>query len=221
MRSCCLLKLTVTSKWCRPEDEVPVLVLEHDRHLFRGAWRANSRAASTPGSVLRKRDVEMVRARKALSRRPESARGGRRCAAHRRRERHSGSDRSWRCRKFRESIDPRCRKSQRGNSRRMPPKKVGGAERRVGGLLLPGAPEPRLRPLFKPQQQRVTVLSLALAEWPVTAEPYRSKTAPLPRSSILVRPHRFHPERVEKKWWRAPSTAPGSETLYVTRRLSP
>src|SRR6185437_7357687 len=56
------------------------------------------------------------------------------------------------------------------------------------------------------------VVIVGTCEWPVTAEPYRAKTAPLPRSSILFRPHR--PRSAERRRMvEAPGTAPGSDTL--------
>src|SRR5882757_693013 len=49
--------------------------------------------------------------------------------------------------------------------------------------------------------------------WSVAAEPYRAKATPLPRTSILLRPHRFCPLRGRRRMVEAPGTAPGSETL--------
>ena len=67
MRSCCLLKLTVTAKLRRRDGlQVPVLVLEHDRHLFRVLARADGSGSSTPGMVAAEGDVEMVRAGQAF-----------------------------------------------------------------------------------------------------------------------------------------------------------
>ena len=54
---------------------------------------------------------------------------------------------------------------------------------------------------------------VSTCEWPVTAEPYRAKTAPLPRPSILVRPLGLRAERCGGEMVEAPGTAPGSETL--------
>ena len=56
------------------------------------------------------------------------------------------------------------------------------------------------------------VVIVGTCEWPVTAEPYRAKTAPLPRSSILFRPHRSR-VKLREEMVEAPGTAPGSETL--------
>ena len=55
------------------------------------------------------------------------------------------------------------------------------------------------------------VVIVGTCVWPFTAEPCRAKTAPLPRSSILFRPHRSRPAR-EGEMVEAPGTAPGSET---------
>lgn len=60
---------------------------------------------------------------------------------------------------------------------------------------------------------------VSTCEWPVTAEPYRAKTAPLPRSSILVRPHRFRP-RAERNGGGA-GYCPRVRSAYFDSHLSP
>src|SRR5258708_27465173 len=81
-------------------------------------------------------------------------------------------------------------------------RQTGKARQKVGGLLLPGAPPNRayVRCLGGSSECNGVIVSTCV--WPVTAEPYRAKTAPLPRSSILVRPHRLRPQGAEEKWWR-------------------
>ena len=56
--------------------------------------------------------------------------------------------------------------------------------------------------------------------WPVTAEPYRAKTASLPRPSILVRPHRPRPRTIGVNGGGA-GYCPRVRYAYSTRRLSP
>ena len=92
--------------------------------------------------------------------------------------------------------------------------------RKVGGFCCPVPPEPRLRPLFRQRAASVTVLSLALVNGPITAEPCRAKTVSLPRASILFRPHRFRPDRAERNGGGA-GYCPRVRNAYSTRRLSP
>src|SRR5258708_5728367 len=110
------------------------------------------------------------------------------------------------CRKFTESIGPRRGRVNAANSRQ-----ING--RKVGGLLLPGALPNRAYVRCLGGSSECNGIIVSTCVWPVTAEPYRAKTAPLPRSSILVRPHRFRPRRCGGKMVEAPGTAPGSETL--------
>src|SRR5437762_11586247 len=92
--------------------------------------------------------------------------------------------------------------------------KLGGkVAKKVGGLLLPGALPNRAYVRCLGGSSECNGVIVSTCEWPVTAEPYRAKTAPLPRSSILVRPHRLRPRRVGGEMVEAPGTAPGSETL--------
>src|SRR4029453_538999 len=121
--------------------------------------------------------------REGLSRRPASARDERRCAAHRRRERRSGSDRSWPVGNFAKYGRPAYHQSQ---SQETP-----NVQKQVGGLLLPGALPNRAYVPCLGGSSECNGIIVSTCEWPVTAEPYRAKTAPLPRSSILVRPHRL------------------------------
>src|SRR4029078_776553 len=87
---------------------------------------------------------------------------------------------------------PAMEESQRGNSRECTERKV----MKVRGLLLPGAPSNRayVRCLGGSSECNGVIVSTCV--WPVTAEPYRAKTAPLPRPSILVRPHRPRPRTI-------------------------
>ena len=82
----------------------------------------------------------------------------------------------------------------------------------MGGLLLPGAPPNRayVRCLGGSSECNGVIVSTCV--WSVAAEPYRAKTAPLPRPSILVRPHWPRPRTIGVMV-EAPGTAPGSETL--------
>src|SRR5215212_5120140 len=111
-------------------------------------------------------------------------------------------------RNLRKKHRPAMVESQRGNSRECIERKG----RKVRGLLLPGAPPNRayVRCLGGSSECNGVIVSTCV--WPVTAEPYRAKTAPLPRSSILFRPHRSR-SRTIGLMVEAPGTAPGSETL--------
>src|SRR5215468_5429405 len=104
------------------------------------------------------------------------------------------------------------------------------------GLLLPGAPEPRL-PLLRRQGFR-SVFQTALRglsnrsivvvgnyeSGPITAEPCRAKARPLrPRRSCFAPAEARHSGRA---WVEAPGTAPGSErfittAIYRHSRLAP
>src|SRR5512139_3203105 len=111
------------------------------------------------------------------------------------------------CRKFAESIGPHGGRVNAANSGQT-------VRRKVGGLLLPGALPDRAYVRCLGGSSECNGVIVSTCEWPVTAEPYRAKTAPLPRSSILVRPHRLRPLKVRREEMvEAPGTAPGSETL--------
>src|SRR5215469_11788040 len=88
-----------------------------------------------------------------------------------------------------EQCEANCR--LRGPSQKLGTTATGG-RRRVGGLLLPGALPNRAYVRCLGGSSECNVVIVGTCVWPVTAEPYRAKTAPLPRSSILFRPH----------WWR-------------------
>src|SRR5512139_1198326 len=90
------------------------------------------------------------------------------------------------CRKFAESIGPHGGRVNAANSGQT-------VRRKVGGLLLPGALPDRAYVRCLGGSSECNGVIVSTCEWPVTAEPYRAKTAPLPRSSILVRPHRLRP----------------------------
>src|ERR1700751_5033861 len=100
-----------------------------------------------------------------------------------------------------------------------------GPQARKWGLLLPGAPEPRL-PLLRRQDFR-SVFQTALRGLsnrsivvvgnyeggPITAEPCRAKARPLrPRRSYFA-PAEARPRRARVE---APGTAPGSERFITT-----
>jgi len=74
---------------------------------------------------------------------------------------------------------------------------------KVGGLLLPGALPNRAYVRCLGGSSECNGIIVSTCVWPVTAEPYRAKTAPLPRSSILFRPH----------WWRRRVPPPGPKRL--------
>src|SRR3546814_697871 len=86
------------------------------------------------------------------------------------------------------------------------PQPAAGA--RVGGFCCPVPPEPRLLLM---QQQRVRRYRSHLENGPMTVVPCRAKTTPLPRASILFRPH--DTGRRAGGLVEAPGTAPGSATL--------
>src|SRR5438874_4991985 len=103
------------------------------------------------------------------------------------------------------------------------------------GLLLPGAPGPRLNAAKTPGLQiglsnRVTrpeqpehSCRWQLLLWPDNGGTMPSESAPFTPSSILFRPHRNPPGRA---WVEAPGTAPGSEgfiatAIYRRSRLAP
>ncbi|WIM11723.1 MAG: hypothetical protein OJF58_002682 [Enhydrobacter sp.] len=64
------------------------------------------------------------------------------------------------------------------------------------------------------------VVIVGTCEWPVAAEPYRAKTAPLPRSSILFRPRRT-PLAERGRNGGGAGYRPRVRYAYSTRRLSP
>ncbi len=114
------------------------------------------------------------------------------------------------CRKFRESIGPRCGRVNDGNSGNCRERKWGWPKDEWGASVARCPPDRAyVRCLGGSSECNGVIVSTC--EWPVTAEPYRAKTAPLPRSSILVRPHRFRP-RAERNGGGA-GYCPGSETL--------
>src|SRR5882672_6582593 len=80
--------------------------------------------------------------------------------------------------------------------------------KKVGGLLLPGALPNRTYVRCLGGSSECNGIIVSTCVWPVTAEPYRAKTAPLPRPSILVRPHRLRPRRCGGEMVEAPGTAP-------------
>src|SRR6202051_4370952 len=110
-----------------------------------------------------------------------------------------------------------------------------GPAARKWGLLLPGAPEPRLtllrrqgfRSVFQTALRGLSNRSIVVirnyGSGPITAEPCRAKARPLrPRRSCFA-PAEAQPHRA---WVEAPGTAPGSEgfiatAIYRHSRLAP
>ena len=84
----------------------------------------------------------------------------------------------------------------------------------VGGFCCPAPPGPRLPKLVK-QRGRPCYRSHLEID-PITAVSCRAKTLPLPRASILVRPHETPPRRDGGDWWRRRALPPGPLRLFRT-----
>ena len=97
----------------------------------------------------------------------------------------------------------------------------------VGGFCCPVPPEPRLglrraqdlkcgcQTAVRQRGEPPQSCHSQLCNGPITAVPYRAKTAPLPRASILFRPHGDDRHCLCRSGVvvEAPGTAPGSATL--------
>ena len=78
-------------------------------------------------------------------------------------------------------------------------------EDEVGGFCCPAPPGPRAS-YFLGSRPKCNVVVGTYGFGPITAVPYRAKTDPLPRTSILFHPH--------NTWWRRRVPPPGPKRLF-------